>query len=316
MTGIKEFFIGLWRTDRGLTATGFAMLGILAFTGIGLLVDPRIITGAPAWLKPAKFAASISIYVFTLAWLFTCLPEWVRTRRVVGRITVSAMWLEIVLITFQASRGTTSHFNVSTLFNGVIFAAMGMAILLQTLSSVLAAAAAWRQRFEDPAMGWGFRLGLSIAILGASTGGLMTRPTEAQLEAVAGGGRMTISGAHTVGAPDGGPGIPGTGWSVTHGDLRVPHFFGLHAFQMLPLLALGLRRLRLAERTRVHWVVSSGASYAGLFAILLAQALQGKPFVHPDESTVEALALWAAASVALILIAWLRGGARKGYVTS
>ena len=69
----------------------------------------------------------------------------------------------------------------------------------------------------------------------------MTRPTAAQLDEARATGRMAIAGAHTVGAPDGGPGLPGTGWSVEHGDLRIPHFVGLHAMQILPLLALALR---------------------------------------------------------------------------
>ena len=37
---------------------------------VGMLVDPRIITGAPAWLKPFKFAISTAIYSLTLAWIF------------------------------------------------------------------------------------------------------------------------------------------------------------------------------------------------------------------------------------------------------
>jgi hypothetical protein len=36
--------------------------GPLAVSLAGLLLDPRVITGAPAWLKPIKFAISISIY--------------------------------------------------------------------------------------------------------------------------------------------------------------------------------------------------------------------------------------------------------------
>ncbi len=87
---------------------------------------------APAWLKPVKFAISIAIYVFTLAWAFTLIPEWRKTRRVVGWATAIAMVLEFVIIALQAYRGTTSHFNFSTPFNSVLFVIMGVAIVAQT----------------------------------------------------------------------------------------------------------------------------------------------------------------------------------------
>ena len=51
----------LWRTDAPLTVTGILMLPALAMAAVGLLVDPRLVTGAPAWLKPAKFALSIAV---------------------------------------------------------------------------------------------------------------------------------------------------------------------------------------------------------------------------------------------------------------
>jgi hypothetical protein len=58
------------------------MLPALAISIVGLLIDPRIITDAPAWLEPVKVAVSIAIYVFTLAWAFTLIPGWQKTCRV------------------------------------------------------------------------------------------------------------------------------------------------------------------------------------------------------------------------------------------
>ena len=124
-----------------LTVTGCLMLAALAASLVGLVVDPRIITGAPAWLKPAKFAASIALYTFTLAWIFTFIPEWAKTRRIVGWTTAIALVLEIVIIDLQAWRGTTSHFNVGTTFDGVLWTIMGLAIVVQTLSTVAVAIA-------------------------------------------------------------------------------------------------------------------------------------------------------------------------------
>ena len=291
----------LWRTSRPLTAVAIVMLAALVPFVVGLLVDPRLISGAPAWLKPAKFAVSTAIYSLTLAWVVRSLPAWPRVRAVVGWTTALVFAIEVAIIGAQAWRGTTSHFNVSTLLDGVLFGVMGTLIMVQTIASVAVAVALWRERaFADRAMGWAMRIGMTLTIVGAATGGMMTRPTAAQLEQARTTHVMTISGAHTVGAPDGGPGLPGTGWSREHGDLRVPHFVGLHALQLLPLFVLALRRDS-SDRARIRAVVLAGSAYAGLYATLLVQALRGQSILQPDAVTLAMLGTVVAAGAAALM---------------
>ena len=301
MSRAAEFLRRGWRTSPLLTATGLLMLPILAAALAGLWLDPRTITGAPAWLKPAKFAASIAIYTLSLAWVFTHIPAWVRTRRIVAAVTFAAMIVEIVVISVQAWRGAASHFNVSTALDGVLFTVMGVAIVVQTLSSIAVAVALWRERFADAALGWALRLGLTLTIVGAASGGLMTRPTDAQL-ADARTSRIVTVGAHTVGAPDGGPGLPGTGWSTEHGDLRVPHFIGLHALQAFVVMLLAIPR-NWSRSRRARVMVTGAASYTALFVALLVQALGGESLVAPGQATVIGFAVWSVVSAAALWIA-------------
>jgi hypothetical protein len=234
--------------------------------------------------------------------VFTFLRDWPRTRRIVSWVTAITLIIEIIIIDLQAWRGTTSHFNVGTPLDGVLFSIMGLAIVVQTITAISVAVALWRQQFADHALGWALRIGMTVTIVGAMTGGLMTQPTRAQLDAARAGNRMTVAGAHTVGAPDGGPGLPGTGWSREHGDLRVAHFVGLHALQILPLVVLGFMRRSLPEmyRVRMVWVVS--ASYVTLFALLLWQALRGEAVIAPGPTTMIAFAVWGMFTISAL---WL-----------
>jgi hypothetical protein len=269
------------------------MIVVAGVSVIGLLVDSRIITGAPAWLKPLKFAISTAIYSLTMAYIFGWLSDWPRVRRIVGWTTAIVFVLEVAIIDAQAWRGTTSHFNVSTTLNATLFLIMGGAILLQTLVSIAVAVALWRQRFTDRPLGWALRFGMTLTIAGALTALLMTRPTAAQLADARAGARMTVAGAHSVGGVDGGPGLPVTGWSRKHGDLRVPHFIGLHAIQALTLIVIGLRQWRRPEAVRVRAVLAATASYALLFVLLLWQALRGQSVISLDPTGLASIAVWA-----------------------
>jgi hypothetical protein len=289
---VRSTLAHLWSASRPLTAVGLLMAADALGSAVGLVLDSRTIGGAPAWLKPLKFGVSTAIYSLTLAWVFSYLPDWPRTRRIVERVTAAVFVMEIAIINLQAWRGTTSHFNVSTPLNGVLFTVMGLGIVIQTATSLTVAVALWRQPIADRVMALALRLGMSVTIVGALTGGLMTRPTAAQLAEARAGHGLPVAGAHTVGAPDGGPGLPGTGWSRDHGDLRVPHFVGLHALQVLALIAVFVRRRRLEASRAVRVMAAAAASYVALFAVLMWQALRGQAVARPDAAMAAVLSVW------------------------
>src|SRR5258705_73246 len=135
---------------------------------------------------------------------------------------------------------------------------------------------------------------------------LMAIADEAQLGAAVAGRGLAIGGEHSVGVPDGGSGVQLVGWSTTGGDLRVAHFVGLHALQMLPLAGWLLsrsraRRLGAGHRLALAW--TAGLSYLGLIALLTWQALRGQPLIAPDAATLAALgALLGGAALATLAI--------------
>src|SRR5688500_9549335 len=85
----------LWHGSPPLTVVGTLMLVVAVPSLVGVFVDPRVITGAPAWLKPFKFAISTAIYSLTLAWVFGFLTDWPRVRRIVGWTTAVVFMVEV-----------------------------------------------------------------------------------------------------------------------------------------------------------------------------------------------------------------------------
>ncbi|MES1165826.1 MAG: hypothetical protein ABUR63_08715, partial [Verrucomicrobiota bacterium] len=274
-----------------LTAGSAALLASSLVLG---LVDHRQVTGAPVWLKPAKFAAAILTTGPALAWIIGQMRGVAQPRvRFAGTTMATLAGLELVLITLQAARGVGSHFNFATRFDGAVFTTMGIAISIFWLAELYVAVRTFRQPFATPARTWAIRLGLVGALLGAATGFRMAQPTASQRAGFHTGRPAAVVGAHAVGVPDGGPGLPVTHWSTTGGDLRVPHFLGLHALQVLPLLALFVERRRRGE-ARLVW--AGAIVWLGLGAVTLIQALRGQPLLAPDAVTaVSALGVLAAA---------------------
>ncbi|WP_406336984.1 hypothetical protein OG814_30965 [Streptomyces zaomyceticus] len=282
-------------------------MGALALvSAVGILTDDRILVGVPIWTKPFKFSVSFVAYALSLAWMLSLLPRGRRVGWWAGTVITVASAGEMVLIVLQVIRGKQSHFNQATPFDNAVFQIMGGTVAALWLGALVIAVLLLRARILDRAMAWAVRLSSLIALAGAAVGFLMTTPTPEQLAV----DNPPIAGAHAVGVPDGGPSMPLTGWASNGGDLRVPHFFGMHALQLLPLLLLVMASLaprftRFAdERVRLRLTLTASAAYAATFVLLTWQALRGQALFAPDGATLAgagAIVLLGGATAALSL---------------
>jgi hypothetical protein len=269
------------------------MVALIPISLIGLLIDDRTLVNSPIWLKPFKFAVSLAIYAFTLAWLLTYLKRFQRLGWWTGTVLATAGAIEMVVIVGQVLRGKRSHFNFETPLDAAMFSIMGSTIVVLWVTHAIVAILLWRTKIENDALAWSIRLGLVISFLGLGVGFLMTQPKPGQ--ALDGG----TLGAHTVGAADGGAYMALTGWSTEHGDLRVGHFVGMHALQILPVVIALLGR---RANAKLAWVLSG--SFLGIFLLVTWQALRGQSLVQPDALTLGTFAGIAAATALGVL--WAR----------
>ena len=285
---IENYWTKGWTENAPLRWTVIFSVALLIANVIGLIVDPRTLIGEPVWLKPTKFAISSVFYAGSLMWILAMIKDRPRLVSIVSWVTAVAMIVELVLISFQAFRGVRSHFNTGTAFDTAIFSIMGTAILALWIVSIVAFIALARQSFENRAWGIVLKWALLLTVIGSGLGGTMTSPRESQLEVAMAGGGMPESGAHTVGALDGGEGLPGVGWSTEGGDLRIGHFLGLHALQILPVIGLAVLWLfgNRSERQKVNLVHLTAVGYLGTVALITWQAFRAEPLIYPSALTL------------------------------
>ena len=275
---------------------------------VAMVLDGRVLQGVSVWAKPFKFALSLAVYSATLSWLLSLPHRGRRWTSGLATAIVVILFVEVGLIAIQAGRGAFTHFNTSDdPFNRFVQSSFATAIPAMFLANVALALVLSFQRFGRPDVRSAVRGGLYLAVLGMMSGYLMFFSPRRTTAVDAGGREVELVSGHSVGVPDGGPGMPLTGWSTTGGDLRVPHFVGMHGLQVMILLALGLAALGLAERVRTRLVVVAALGYGGLFALLTWQALRGEPLVHPGGTT------WAAlGGLAVVVAAGVGWALRSG----
>jgi hypothetical protein len=217
-------------------------------------VYPLPVLGTNAWYKPIKFFTSTTIFVWSMAWYLHYLPAQPHMVAYAWGMVV-LFTFELVYISIQAARGVASHFNVDSGLHASLWGSMAVAAVGISVWTLVIGFSFFTHAFPQlpAAYVWGIRFGLVVFFFFS-------------LEGLAMGARL----AHTVGAPDGGPGLPFVNWSRLHGDLRIAHFLGMHALQILPLLGFFVFR-------SVYAISVCSLVYLAVCVLSLVQALAGKP---------------------------------------
>jgi len=261
----RELMTEVHRRNPVLAVTGWLHLAMLVVMIGVAFFDARTVTGWNPWIKPSKFAVSIAIYLFTLAWFLPYLAHYRRTVKFISRGTAVLFVGEMICVISQAARGVPSHFNISSAYDAGVFALMGTLIVFNTLLVLITLFLFFGKTAPlPPSYLWGIRLGVLLFFI-------------ASIEGYA----MLDNMAHTVGMPDGGTGLPIVNWSTRAGDLRIAHFLGFHALQILPLAGYAFSRWQTdaVRRRAVAFVLALGLVYFLTFTLLFLQASHGRPLI-------------------------------------
>lgn len=259
----------LFRTTfpEPVMALSGVMLLLLALpTGAAVIFDETMLQGQSIWLKTLRFQLSLAIYLLTLS----AYARWLPSRfladprhRLAAWLVVVAGLIDLVAIAGPAAAGVPAHFAEKNRLLEAGFAFAGFfALLITTMSAVYGILIADSDRApRSPAFRTGLVLGLVLSFA---------------LTLVVTGYIVQTGGHLVMGISDEG-GLFFFGWSRVGGDLRVAHFFGLHAMHAVPLAGWMADRLLPGPRALVA-TLTAACVYVILSLWVFAQALMGLPF--------------------------------------
>ena len=217
---MKSVWQSLSGSSKFLVNYGLIMFIALIFTYAWSLNDDRLIRDVGVWVKPMKFMAATSIFALTTVWVLQIAHSNIDQTEVftyIIALLVSTSLFEVVYISYQASHGEASHYNVGDPFHAFMFSVMGIAAVGLTASQAWLAWEIWKEQ-----RGAGMRVETLGVIIGLSLTFILS----------------TISGFMLGGnQPPAGQGLPIVGWHY-YKDIRPAHFLGVHAQQLIPLWGL------------------------------------------------------------------------------
>jgi hypothetical protein len=265
MPPLGRWYAELQRRQPVLAAFTFLMLAAMAPTLMAMVLDARTFNDVNVWIKPFKFELSTAVHMATLAVFWPYLDSRFRN----GRVLRAGVWLvvavfvfEVCYIAYRASLAEASHFNDSTPSAALLYAAMGIAILIVMVITSWIGVQVLRSSEGGISLTLRLAIGLGLimgTLLGTTSGIIMSQHY-----------------SHWVGGVSSdAEGLPLFGWSRVGGDLRVAHFVGLHAMQGLPLLGWVVRR----SPSGHAWVIAATLIWVGVSATVFLQAWRGNPLL-------------------------------------
>ena len=216
-----------------------------------------------AWYKPFKFAFSTFLFVWAMSWYCYYLPNF--NIKMFNWSVIILLGFEIAYIAFQASKGQLSHYNLTTPAYAKLYSLMAIAATLVTLYTAYVGLLFFTNSFPELPnyFLWAIRLGIIIFVIFSFEGFAM-------------GSRLN----HSVGALNDNSNWFIISWSKTVGDLRVSHFIGMHALQVLPILSYYV-----LKNTKL--TIGLSVIYGLLALATLVQALQGRPLIKSNKTPNE-----------------------------
>ncbi len=265
MPAASSIFAALLERHRTLARYGIALLMLSVLAIAAQAIDPRTLEGGVGvWVKPAKFFVSVGVFALTAAWFFGYVrPERRGSPLMRGSaaVLIATGTFELVYICWQAAHGLESHFNTGTPFHAAMYALMGVAAVLLVGTTLPLAWEIARRPAARLQRSFVAAVVIGLVLTFVLGGGL--------------GGYMSSQSGHNVG-PVGGH-VALFGWNRLGGDLRVAHFFGIHAQQAIPILAA----VTAGAPARTRWLVlvAGTLSYCAITLAVFAQALAGRALI-------------------------------------
>ena len=257
----------LRRRQPVLASTALVFLLAMVPTLLAMSFDTRTVNDVNVWVKPTKFLLSLAVYYTTVGWYFGYLSPDVQQTRVARFIiwaTIVVGVAEMLWLVLAAVAGVPAHFNRASIVWSIAYPVAGVGATVLLIGMFLQARLITRHALPDVSPL--FRLGVLAGTYVACASTLLTAYF------------LAAGTGHWVGGTSSDlNGLTMFGWSRDGGDLRVPHFWALHAHQLVPLLVWVFVE-------KLGWVKARGGvflivmTYVGFVAAVFAQALSGQSF--------------------------------------